>query len=328
MPRPQSARSSRGFTLIELLVVIAIIAILIALLLPAVQQAREAARRSQCQNNLKQIGLALHNYHDVYRTFPMGADTRTNWNWRVLPYLDQMNAYNVTSLGGSFFAHTAPCFSGNTHFRDLVVPTNICPSSPFGPQASEAHMGHHDCGMAHDYVGITGATPDPATRAERCTFQVMGWGAGIYCDNGLLLGFVCKKFKDCTDGASNIMIVGEQSGQVAGGIEISANALGAWHGWANGNFDTTDLPSVGGGSGGSSGTYTAGLTTIRDAPNSFWNSGSRSQYSSNTVINSFHEGGIQVVLADGSVRFISENINFTTLTRLAVRDDGNVLGEF
>ena len=105
----QIPRRKRGFTLIELLVVIAIIAILIALLLPAVQQAREAARRSQCKNNMKQIGLALHNYHDVFTTFPIGGLKNSRGpNWRVglLPYMDQAPAYNQVSFASSFWAHS------------------------------------------------------------------------------------------------------------------------------------------------------------------------------------------------------------------------------
>ncbi len=317
----------RGFTLIELLVVIAIIAILIALLLPAVQQAREAARRSQCKNNMKQIGLALHNYHDVFTSFPIGAGSKTIWQWRLLPYVDQAPAYNATNWNGQFYSHVDPCYANNALFIDLVVPTYICPSSPFGNEALEAHLTHHDCGMAQDYVGITGATPDPGGRVKHCTERVMGWSAGYYCDNGMLIAYRVTRMRDCTDGTSNTMIVAEQSGQ-ANGKETSANALGGWVGWVNGGFDPGDLPNVGGGAGGSSGSYTTGLTTVKDAPNAHWFSGSPHQYSSNTPINSFHVGGIHILLTDGSVRFISENIDLNTLHRLAVRDDGFTLGEF
>src|SRR6056297_1446776 len=95
-------RPKRGFTLIELLVVIAIIAILVALLLPAVQQAREAARRSSCKNNLKQLGLAMHNYHDVHDCFPLGMVHRINWRVSILPYLEQSTIFNQLDFNESF----------------------------------------------------------------------------------------------------------------------------------------------------------------------------------------------------------------------------------
>src|SRR5277367_3933136 len=104
--RIQHARP--GFTLIELLVVIAIIAVLIALLLPAVQQAREAARRTQCKNNMKQLGLALHNYHDVYSLFPTGSSYKHNWRSSILPMLDQAPAYNRLSFELGTFSGQDP----------------------------------------------------------------------------------------------------------------------------------------------------------------------------------------------------------------------------
>ena len=135
---PQTPK--RGFTLIELLVVIAIIAVLIALLLPAVQQAREAARRSQCKNNMKQVGLAFHNYHDTMRVFPYGVAWNDAPNWRVMlmPYLDQAPLYN--SLGGvktgnGFWSHspgsgaTIGYGSSNDAIRNLVLNVYACPSS-------------------------------------------------------------------------------------------------------------------------------------------------------------------------------------------------------
>ncbi len=119
MKRRNQIDHERGFTLIELLVVIAIIAILISLLLPAVQQAREAARRTQCKNNLKQIGLALHNYHDVSLGFPPGAlfgDDSYGWGTFILPYLDQANLYNTLNPGPA----AMPSLARALHASSLV----------------------------------------------------------------------------------------------------------------------------------------------------------------------------------------------------------------
>jgi len=120
-------RKQRGFTLIELLVVIAIIAILIALLLPAVQQAREAARRTQCRNNMKQLGLALHNYHDAFTTFPIGTQWSDDPNWRIgiLPYLDQAPLYNSLNLSSGFMAHNG--MGSNDILYDVELNAYVCP---------------------------------------------------------------------------------------------------------------------------------------------------------------------------------------------------------
>lgn len=139
-------RGARGFTLIELLVVIAIIAILVALLLPAVQQAREAARRTQCKNNLHQLGIAMHNYHDVFKQFPMTVfPTTGTYNWsdgsrgsylvRLLPFIEQDNLYNALdfTLAGPAWGLTN--FEGQVDangklYRHYAIPAYMCPSDP------------------------------------------------------------------------------------------------------------------------------------------------------------------------------------------------------
>ena len=326
-------RRLRGFTLIELLVVIAIIAILIALLLPAVQQAREAARRTQCKNHMKQLGLAIHNYHDTSRTFPLGGfknSQAANWRVRILPYMDQAPLYNLLNVTtGSFWAHSG--MGGNTVLYGAIIPAYVCPSSPFGNMNTAdiaLSASGSNVSQIHDYVGVTGATPDPAGRTSVCTNNVVS--GGTYCNNGTFLVYKAVRIRDLIDGTSNVMMVAEQSGRV-NGIENSANPLGGWHSWVNNSGEQmdagTDLQSLTSVNG-----YLGGLTTVRYAPNAFWDSGApssaNSEYEVNTIINSFHEGGIHGLLSDGSVRFISENIDMETLRRLCVRDDGNTLGEY
>src|SRR5260221_10831944 len=155
------SRRNSGFTLIELLVVIAIIAILIALLLPAVQQAREAARRTQCRNNLKQIGLALHNYHDTFTKFPpamvrrtwgSGVPTQTHsngaaWSLRIAPYLDQAPLYNIFNFNAepawadtSINAQLGAPYTNYAVVAGSTVPPYLCPSDPGGDAAKSVKV--------------------------------------------------------------------------------------------------------------------------------------------------------------------------------------------
>lgn len=319
----------RGFTLIELLVVIAIIAVLIALLLPAVQQAREAARRSQCKNNIKQLGLALHNYHDTFTTFPIGqreSKSYPNWRVAVLPNLDQATLYNTLNITQSYlsgcvstsgygFAQTTP---GNPILKGLVLSVYKCPSSAL---SATADVGcNYDQAQVHDYVGISGATPDPALRTTVCSQDT---GYGTYCNNGLLIPNQVTRIRDITDGASNTIIVAEQSGKV-GNSDLRAGYHGGWSSLAGvpagkflvPTFVVGDLP------------YGSGTVTVRYQINTkSAGLGSSSSYHANTILNSFHTGGTHALLSDGSVRFLSENVNFLTLTNLSCRDDGIVLGD-
>lgn len=334
----------RGFTLVELLVVITIIGVLIALLLPAVQSAREAARRGQCANNLKQIGLALHNYHDAFRAFPIGSQIGTsnqalakNWRVAMLPFMEESALHEqLNHKTGGYWAHTG--FTGNTVLYSARVKGYICPSSLFDP-INPAALGYShyppntsdfsQCSMVVDYVGISGATPDPLGRTGVCTGDVLA-SSSSNCNTGMMVPDLSKEIAECTDGTSNTVIVAEQSGQV-NSTERSANGLGAWHGWANVNRSTwnagTTLPLASAGF-----WYTAGTTTVRYAPNAFWSGGAptpaNSAFSANTVINSFHPGGLHVLLSDGAVRFAAENMQMDTLRQLCVRDDGQVVGDY
>lgn len=330
----------RGFTLIELLVVIAIIAVLIALLLPAVQQAREAARRTSCKNNLKQLGLALHNYHDTFRVFPMGTRapiSAPNWRISILPYIDQAPLFNNLDISsqatvGGFSSRREDSGSygygtgRNAVLAGLVIPGMNCPSNSSSTNASGQTPTYNNAerGQTHDYVGIAGATTDPALGdattplwvSSNCS-AVTGYG-GIICENGMLYPNFSKQMRDVTDGTTNTIIVGEQSGLV-GTQDIRANYHGGWAG-----FTAAGRPSQMTGS-----PWGSGVTTIRYPINYKTAAvGCNSTYDLNTTLSSFHVGGTHGLLCDGSVRFLSENMDRMTLLRLGSRNDGEVLGEF
>ena len=322
----------RGFTLIELLVVIAIIAVLIALLLPAVQQAREAARRSQCKNHLKQLGLALHNYHDAANTFAIGSQSPGLWlaNWRasILPYLDQAPLFNsLTQVpsAGRGYASTCTWIGGggygtgagsNAALHNAFIPVYKCPSSTLGafvvndPAGNGSGQAGPDIGMCMDYVGIEGSY-STNTAFTGC---VDNTSYGVMCQNGLLKITQSTPIPDCTDGLSNTIIIGEDSGSIAG-TDRRKNIAGGWSGH--------QPVGPGGGEG-----YGGGVITIRYASNpktapSFTGAGYN-----NTPLTSFHVGGVHALLGDGAVRFISDNINLDTLLSLGSANDGLVVGEF
>ncbi|MBA4030017.1 MAG: prepilin-type cleavage/methylation domain-containing protein [Planctomyces sp.] len=330
----------RGFTLIELLVVIAIIAVLIALLLPAVQQAREAARRTQCRNNLKQMGLALHNYHDVAGVFPIGtrggdiyvqAGVKNGTNWRValLPYMDQGPLFNSLNFStGNFSAGTDPALAysgGNEKLRNFVFAGYLCPSSALEtfPQTYTSNAGisqsfnNQGNGMGIQYVGIMGAAPNfawtPGTVGHRDCGQ--GWS----CNQGMLRMNQATGIRNATDGTSNTIVIAEQSG-LTGTSGRTSNYFGGWFGARNQSTitDTTCTDH-----------WQTGTTCVRHPPNSkIFDAGNDLIYRNNTMLTSFHTGGVHVLLGDGSVRFISDNIDFQTLKILCIRDDGQVVGEF
>ncbi|MCA8983405.1 MAG: DUF1559 domain-containing protein [Planctomycetaceae bacterium] len=316
-----------GFTLIELLVVIAIIAILVALLLPAVQQAREAARRSSCKNNLKQIGLALHNYHDTHSIFPQGAfgkdqavwPTNGNTNWRafILPQLEQTAVYDQLDFeAGDFRGLTLA--GTNSILQNLSISVFLCPSSALDPFDNSGTSNNAARALCHQYVGIQGsARPIPGPDGNRGTRDC---GQGWSCNNGMLFQNGNTRMRDATDGTSNTMIVAEQSG-LTNGQNLTSNYYGGWHGSRNNNnVDSATCTDH----------WTTGSTCVRFAPNSnIIQVGATDQkYRNNTVINSFHTGGVQVLMTDGSVHFLSDNIHFDTLKRLCTRYDGQVVGEY
>ncbi len=334
-------RRTRGFTLVELLVVIAIIGILVALLLPAVQAAREAARRMSCSNNMKQVGLAMHNYHDTYKTFPYGegaapsaltgsgyAWNGPNWRVAILPFMEQAPMYDQLNFSGTFDA-CRPGFRGreNAMLEGYTVPVYRCPSSSLPINGREVapspFNGNTHNAQLIDYVGIQGSAPT----GDRITGTFPTGGAcsnptgygGIYCENGILLPNQPMKFASITDGTSNTLIVGEQSAPIVdqNGTrrrDIRSNYYGGWSGHTSRGplrYGTTGSP------------WGSGTTTIRyrinlnSAP-----AGADSTWDANTILTSEHPGGIMSARADGSVDFVSETIDMLMLKRLGARDDG------
>ncbi len=254
MPRSRSA-----FTLIELLVVIAIIAILIALLLPAVQQAREAARRSSCKSNLKQMGIALHNYHDTHGLLPFGIidDNSHGWGSMLLPALEQGNLYEDLDTNQ---AATINCDAA----EDTVLSVFSCPSST---QPDNWNSGG-GCGKTN-YRGNRGAAS----------------GTGL-----LFIGSRIR-FRDITDGQSNTVAIGEAH-------------------WTD---DDENFP------------IWAGARGDNDQPG--FRASTQADHSINVVdsdaARSLHTGGAQFCFGDGSVHFLSENVNWALYQNLMQRDDGN-----
>ncbi|MBW3541858.1 MAG: DUF1559 domain-containing protein [Planctomycetes bacterium] len=321
----------RGFTLIELLVVIAIIAILIALLLPAVQQAREAARRSSCKNNLKQIGLALHNYHEVYGTFPLGSYRSQvggwgpSWYVGLLPYIDQQNIFTRFDFHGASPGWTHQNVNNRNLVNGIVIPVMLCPSSPL-PALHDA--GASMVTMAH-YVGITGAMDGPRpdfveTRQRNCCSCCDNAWSGVISFGGMLLPNETKGLKDATDGPSNVMMVAEGSNW---GIDNSGAKRRMDHSYPHGWLMGTSSAGTGTGYWGE---RPFNLMTVRYAPgDNRWNlPGVAQNKGSNNHLISAHVGGIHALMGDGRVLFLSNNIHMVTLKRLATRDDGGVVGEY
>ena len=290
-------RSSRGFTLIELLVVIAIIAILVSLLLPAVQQARQAARRTQCKNNLKQISLAIHNYHDVFNLFPAtevggtGTLLRASAFLAILPYLEQSNPFTLynPSLGNS-----DPV---NMMAVQQVIPTYTCPSAPLRRQIPIPVCDANN--RAPGTYAVSTGSGDP-------------WGtlATGNPHNGAIVGPASGRtgMRDIVDGTSNTLMVGEAAWNIPDYLFTSGPCTGQIR-WG---FSYWSSP------------YPLATAFTTMAPFNPKKGGA-------AVLSRFrseHIGGAQFALVDGSVRFISENISQTVLDATGTRAGGEVVGEF
>jgi len=325
----------RGFTLVELLVVIAIIGILVALLLPAIQAAREAARRSECTNNLKQIGLAVHNYHDTFGAFPPATMTSGSHGAsafvRILPFVEYGAAFDqLNSIGfGNQTNYWLGSPSANTALikvilAELRVDAYRCPSSPF-PRTRTINGTDQ---MMGSYVLIAGSNNHPSTDQNGADGGHCS-GGGCFPGNGVI------HMSDILDGTSNTMMIGEQSHWVYGqqnSFRIAFEDSGPWMGGKN-----KRVPN-GNGTWSSTGTHATnvsdqdmrsyGFTTIRQAPNPKGTANWQQRVRCNTPLTSAHPGGVLALLGDGKIRFIGDDIELQTLKNLADRDDGNVLGEY
>lgn len=325
---PWRSSRSRAFTLVELLVVIAIIGILVALLLPAIQAAREAARRTQCSNHLKQLGLALQNYHDSYSTFPYNAHPQVgsgatkqrgpSWFVRILPFMEQGSFVEQAVFSGDWSLQDGPC-PNTALINGLIIPGLFCPSSPLPPTKSLSSGGNPGPTVVQlpNYVGIEGSYYAGGTSATAAPQPYQDtYGRAVY--NGVIqIAEFPVRMAQIMDGTSTTLMVSEQSNYQfdAVGNKIDRRSSGHWGGaWSCGSGARD---------------WTQNVTTIRyPIAGGFGLSGNTQPYEVNIPLFSAHPGGVQGTLADGSVRFIAENIDFSTLTALADRADGQPIGAY
>ena len=332
----------RAFTLIELLVVIAIIAVLIALLLPAVQQAREAARRSQCKNHLKQIGLAMHNYLDTFSVFPPGyvdlrgnpgsnttlQDNHGHWAWSamLLPYVELGTIYNTLQVGTRTASEAA-----TSHRAIMQTPYSVfrCPSDT-GPATNTANLGSGIMNSAGtevplsltNYVASANSKQVRQHKATRSDDGTTGSTGMFYRDSNVSM-------RNLTDGSSNTIMVGERAYE-RGGFRQNAGSLFATRDRDRGGPQHQNHTSP-------DHYYDQGMPIILGM--TYWSINPILTTSSNNdrmpSFSSQHTGGAHFVFADGSVRFVSEfvhnnqsTVDDSTIEYLASIADGKVIGDF
>ncbi|MEW4565061.1 DUF1559 domain-containing protein [Bremerella sp. JC770] len=306
----KNLQKPRGFTLVELLVVIAIIGVLIALLLPAVQQAREAARRMTCSNQLKQIGIALHNYHDTFGKLPPGIVTsnQTCWLTHILPQIEQSALYDQIDAVGGFDEPwediAEMTTTGSPPLAKTVIDGYICPSDTgdglnnrLGTPSDDETFGKSN------YIGVFTAYHNP-------TNPTATNGSGGTDRDATFMDNSKTKFKDITDGLSNTIIVAERG-------EFKSGPAGSlWIGYHN-DF-------AGAITGSNTEKFQVRLRMERSSNDTHYNINGTSVYNPS----SNHPGGAQFLRGDASVVFLPETINLRTQAALGTIDGDEVIGEY
>ena len=342
-------RKVTAFTLVELLVVIAIIGILVALLLPAVQAAREAARRMQCTNNLKQFGLGLHNYHDVFKGFAMGGTgnnhplPRAGWQTRILPFMEQAALFNQLHwdgprpgvlYGGVAGSVSRQVLADGDEAGEKQVPYAMCPSNPWPknlPFATGAPKGTANFAQAC-YGGSIGSQRTPSSSgscnpfngyaqvfSSSCPAAQVDYARSIWrpdCVSGMFSYYgMFIGMNDVTDGTSNTIFVGELRPDC---FTTAHSQWGWWFSNSNGNAHSGTVTPIN-----ETNTCLRGPRRISNPTCTNPNN-----YNYSWGFKSFHPGGACFLLVDGGVRFVSENIDHTTYQRLGGRADGFPVGDF
>lgn len=314
----KSSSHFKGFTLIELLVVIAIIAILVALLLPAVQQAREAARRSSCKNNLKQLGLALHNYHDTYSVLPPGSLSRSHlaWSCFLLPQVEQGPLYDQISAAGAFDANQgnntpswdaiAEMTTSGEQLATKVIPAFLCPSDT-GKETNERLKAtisgtNYQFGK-NNYMGAYTAYYNPSNPTATNGNGGSDRFATFYADSS-------TKFRDVIDGLSSTLFLIERKESKGSGPAASL-----WVGYHShpGSAIGTSIEE-----------FQVQIRIDRSSNDTDYIINGTSNYNAS----SNHRGGAQALMGDGAVRFLSENIDLRTYSGLGTIDGEEIISEF